>query len=150
MHLPEELSDLTERVTAAIGDCAPTLLDVHGVGPDTAAALQTAAGGNPQRMGSEASFADLCGASPVEASSGKTRRRRLNHGGGRQADSALCTIVPARMRRDPGTRAYVERRVCEGKTRREAVRCLNRYVARETYQTIVTLRPRRDGPRSAG
>ncbi|WP_234315406.1 transposase [Streptomyces globisporus] len=87
LHLTEEISDLTKRITAAIGDCAPKLLDVYGVGPDTAAALLTAVGDNPQRMGSGASFAALCGASPVEASSGKTQRRSLNRGGGRQANS---------------------------------------------------------------
>lgn len=141
LHLTEEISDLTRRITTAIGVCAPKLLDIYGVGPDTAAALLTAAGDNPLRMGSEASFAALCGASPVEASSGKTQRRRLNRGGDRQANSALYTIVLARMRWDTRTRAYVERRVTEGKTRREAIRCLKRYVAREIYQTIVTLRP---------
>ena len=101
-------------------------------------------------MGSEASFAALCGASPVEASSGKTQRRRLNRGGDRQANSALYTIVLARMRWDSRTRAYIERRISEGKTRREAVRCLKRYVAREVYQTIVTLRPSTPEPGSTG
>ncbi|MDO0938984.1 IS110 family transposase [Streptomyces sp. DG2A-72] len=149
LHLTDEISDLTKRITAAIGACAPRLLDVYGVGPDTAAALLTAAGDNPHRMGSEASFAALCGASPVEASSGKTQRRRLNRGGDRQANSALYTIVLARMRWDTRTRAYVERRVCEGKTRRKAIRCLKRYVAREIYQAIVTLRSSTDKPRSA-
>ncbi|AJT70048.1 hypothetical protein T261_8455 [Streptomyces lydicus] len=96
-----------------------------------------AAGDNPDRMGSEASFAALCGVSPVEASSGKTQRRRLNRGGDRQANSALYTIVLARLRWDTRTRDYVERRVSEGKTRREAIRCLKRYVAREIFQTII-------------
>ncbi|MFF1737965.1 transposase [Streptomyces sp. NPDC058247] len=91
-------------------------------------------------MASEVSFAALCGASPVEASSGKTQRRRLNRGGDRQAHSALCTIVIARLRWDTRTRPYVERRVTEGKTRREAIRCLKRYVAREIYQALLTSR----------
>uniref|UniRef100_UPI00374E1C00 transposase n=1 Tax=Streptomyces gibsoniae TaxID=3075529 RepID=UPI00374E1C00 len=116
--------------------CAPRLLDRYGVGPDTAAALLIAAGDNPDRMGSEASFAALCGVSPVEASSGKTQRRRLNRGGDRQANSALYTIVLARLRWDTRTRNYLERRISEGKTRREAIRCLKRYVAREIYLTI--------------
>ncbi|MFJ5221182.1 IS110 family transposase [Streptomyces sp. NPDC088354] len=150
LHLTDEISELTSRITATIGVCAPKLLDVYGGGPDTAAALLTAAGDNPQRMGSEASFAALCGASPVEASSGKTQRRRLNRGGDRQANSALYTIVLARMRWDTRTRAYIERRISEGKTRREAIRCLKRYVAREIYQTIVPLRPSLEQPRSAG
>ncbi|WP_419584169.1 transposase [Streptomyces caniscabiei] len=84
----------------------------------------------------------LGGVSPVEASSGKTQRRRLNRGGDRQANSALYTIVIARPRRDTRTRSYVERRVTEGKTRREAIRCLKRYVAREIYQALHTSKRR--------
>ncbi|ADI03153.1 IS110 family transposase [Streptomyces bingchenggensis BCW-1] len=128
-HLTEEINDLTTRITRAIADCAPRLLDRYDVGPDTAAALPIAAGDNPDRMGSESSFAALCGVSPVEASSGKTQRRTLNRGGDRQANSALYTIVLARLRWDARTRDYVERRVAQGKTRREAIRCLKRYVA---------------------
>jgi transposase len=101
-------------------------------------------------MGSEASFAALCGASPVEASSGKTQRRRRNRGGDRQANSALYTIVLARLRWDARTRGYVERRTGEGKTRREAIRCLKRYVAREIYQTIIPPRQNTVTPASAG
>ncbi|MEU9919031.1 transposase [Streptomyces sp. NPDC051001] len=81
--------------------------------------MLTAAGDNPDRLASEASFAARCGVSPVEASSGKTQRRRLNRGGDRQANSALYTIVIARLRWDTRTRSYVKRRVTEGKTRRE-------------------------------
>ena len=76
------------------------------------------------------------GVGPVEASSGKTQRRRLNRGGDRRANSALHTIVLSRLRWDPDTRAYLARRIANGKTRREAVRCLKRYVAREIYQLI--------------
>lgn len=137
-HLTEEINDLTTRTTATIAACAPGLPDRYGVGPDTAAALLVAAGDTPDRMGSEASFAALCGVSPVEASSGKTQRGRLNRGGNRQANSALCTIVLARLHWDTRTRDYVERRVSEGKTRREAIRCLKRYIARELYQAITT------------
>ncbi|MGW1091474.1 IS110 family transposase [Streptomyces sp. NPDC002596] len=149
-HLTEEINDLTARITTAIAACAPKLLDRYGVGPDTAAALLIAAGDNPGRMGSEASFAALCGASPVEASSGKTQRRRLNRGGDRQANSALYTIVLARLRWDTRTRDYVERRITEGKTRREAIRCLKRYVAREIYQTIIPPRKSAVTPVPAG
>ncbi|MFF1723175.1 transposase [Streptomyces sviceus] len=106
------------RISTATDACAPKLLELYGVGPDTAAALLTAAGDNPDRLASEASFAALCGASPVEASSGKTQRRRLNRGGDRQANSALYTIVIARLRWDTRTRSYVERRVTEGTTTR--------------------------------
>ncbi|MEU5300913.1 transposase [Streptomyces noursei] len=104
-HLTEEITDLTTRITTAIAARAPKLLDRYGVGPDTAAALLIAAGDNPDRMGSEASFAALCGASPVEASSGKTQRRRLDRGGDRQANSSLYTIVLARLRWDAHTRS---------------------------------------------
>nr|WP_232789696.1 transposase [Streptomyces jeddahensis] len=106
-HLTEEVNDLTARITTAITACAPKLLDRYGVGPDTAAALLIAAGDNPDRMGSEASFAALCGVSPVEASSGKTQRRRRNRGGDRQANSALYTIVLARLRWDTPTRTHL-------------------------------------------
>ncbi|WP_265736739.1 IS110 family transposase [Peterkaempfera griseoplana] len=91
----------------------PRLLNRYGVGPDTAASLLTAVGDNPDRMGSEASFAAVRGVSPVEASSGKTQRRRLNRDGDRQANSALCTIVLARLRRDTPTRNYLDRRISE-------------------------------------
>ncbi|WP_425302574.1 transposase [Nocardia wallacei] len=95
-----------------------------------------AAGDNPDRLRNEASFAALCGVSPIEASSGKTSRRRLNRGGDRQANSALYTVVIARLRWDTTTKNYIARRETEGKTRREAIRCLKRYVARELYRII--------------
>ncbi|WP_445009733.1 IS110 family transposase [Streptomyces poonensis] len=150
LHLTEEINDLTDRITTAIDACAPQLLGLYGVGPDTAAALLTAAGGNPHRMTNEASFAALCGVSPVEASSGKVQRRRLNRGGDRRANSALCTIVIARLRWDTRTRAYVDRRVREGKTRREGIRCLKRYVAREIYRALTTVRSNPPASASAG
>ncbi len=99
---------------------------------------------------SAVTFAALCGVSPVEPSSGKTQRRRLNRGGDRQANCALYTIVLARLRWDARTRAYLERRVTEGKTRREAIRCLKRYVAREIYQTIIIPRKNVLTPASTG
>lgn len=95
-----------------------------------------AAGDNPERPATEASFAALCGTSPIEASSGKTQRHRLNRGGDRQDNCALHTIVLSRMRWEQRTRDYVERRTAEGKIRREVIRCLKRYVAREIYQLI--------------
>jgi transposase len=140
-HLTTEIDDLNTQITKAIETHTPTLLDRYGVGPDTASALLLAVGDNPDRLASEASFAALCGVSPIEASSGKTQRRRLNRGGDRRANSALYTIVIARLRWDTRTRAYVERRVSEGKTRREAIRCLKRYIARELYQVIVKVQP---------
>jgi transposase len=137
-HLTTEIHALTTHITAAITRHSPQLLDRYGVGPDTAAALLITAGDNPDRLHSEASFAALCGVSPIEASSGKTQRRRLNRGGDRQANSALHTVVLARLRWDPRTRGYVARRQAEGKTSREAIRCLKRYVAREIHQAITS------------
>ncbi|MFC5001833.1 IS110 family transposase [Dactylosporangium cerinum] len=140
-QLATEIDELTARITEAIDAHTPTLLQQYGVGPDTAGALLLAVGNNPERMTSEAAFAALCGVSPIEASSGKTQRRRLNRGGDRRANSALYTITIARLRWDQRTRAYVERRTTEGKTRREAIRCLKRYIARELFQVITRHRP---------
>jgi transposase len=139
--------DLNQRITDAVNARTPELLQRYGVGPDTAAALLLAAGDKPHLLTSEASSAALCGASPIEMSSGKTQLRRLNRGGDRQANSALYTIVIARLRWDLRTRAYVERRICEGKTRREAIRCLKPHVARELYELIA--RTPRHSPPSA-
>jgi transposase len=137
-ELTSEIDDLNSQITAAINARVPRLLQRYGVGPDTAGALLLAAGDNPERLHSEASFAALCGVSPTEASSGKTQRRRLNRGGDRQANSALYTITIARLRWDKRTQDYVRRRIAEGKTRREAIRCLKRYIAREIYQVLTS------------
>jgi transposase len=115
---------------------APKLRALLGVGPDSAAALLIAAGDNWQRLNSEAAFAALCGASPVEASSGKTRRHRLNRGGDRQANAALHRIVIVRLRWHQPTRDYATRRTTEGKTKKEITRCLKRYVAREVFAVL--------------
>src|SRR3954452_15035881 len=131
-----EQRDLQQQITAVISTHAPQLLRRHGVGPDSAAALLFAAGDNPERMHSEASFAALCGVSPIEASSGKPRRRRLTRGGDRRANAALYRIALTRSRGEGRTRDYLERRATQGLTRREAVRCLKRYIAREIYQLL--------------
>jgi transposase len=102
-------------------------------GVDSAAALLVAAGDNPERLRSEAAWAHLCGAAPIEASSGKITRHRLDRGGDRQANAALWRIVMVRMRHEPRTRAYVERRTAEGRSKLEIIRVLKRYVAREVY-----------------
>jgi transposase len=135
-ELSTEINELKQQINDVLTTHTPDLLERNGVGPDTAAALLITAGDNPERLHSEASFAALCGVSPVEASSGKTQRRRLNRGGDRRANCALHTIVLSRLRWDPRTRDYIARRTAEGKTRREAVRCLKRYVAREIFQLI--------------
>lgn len=136
LDLTAEINDLTRQITDAITAHTPSLLERTGVGPDCAAAFLLAAGDNPDRLTGEASYAALCGASPVEASSGKSQRARLNRGGDRQANAALYRVVITRMRWDERTRTYVERRTAQGKTRREIIRCLKRYVAREIYQII--------------
>lgn len=104
----------------------------------SAAELGIAAGDNPGRMRSEASFSMLCGASPIEASSGKTTRHRLNRGGNRRANRALHSIVISRMCSDPRTSEYMARRAAEGKSKREAMRCLKRYIAREVYRVLMS------------
>ena len=135
-RLTEEIRELTSHIATAIATVHPTLPQRRGVGPDTAAALLITAGDNPERLHSAASFAALCGASPIQASSGNTHRLRLNRGGDRQANAALYTIVITRLRWDQRTRDYAARRQTQGKTRREAIRCLKRYVAREIYHDL--------------
>src|SRR6266487_1094351 len=115
---------------------APPLLARRGVGPQTAAALLVAAGDNPDRLRSEAAFSMLCGSSPIEASSGKTVRHRLNRGGDRQANNALWVIALARMASDQPTKDYVERRTKLGKSKKDIIRCLKRYIAREVYRDL--------------
>jgi len=115
---------------------APDLIERTGVGIDTAATLLIAAGDNPERLRSEACFAHLCGSAPIDASSGLVTRKRLNPRGNRQANEALWRIVLVRMRTEPRTIAYVKRRTTEGKTKREIMRCLKRYVARELFKDI--------------
>ncbi|WP_165056833.1 MULTISPECIES: IS110 family transposase, partial [unclassified Adlercreutzia] len=127
---------------------APALLGVPCCGAVSAARLAIAAGDNPGRMSGEAAFASLCGASPVEASSGRVRRHRLNRGGDRRANCALHTIARQRMRRDERTRPCVEKRTRDGKTRREIERILVRYIAREVYRAL--MRPQEAGRPSCG
>ena len=105
----------------------------EGVGTDVASALLIAADDNPQRLRSERTFAKLCGVAPMDASSGKQQRHRLSRAGDRQANSALWRIVMTGIVYDPRTKTYIERRMKEGLTKREAMRCLKRYVAREIY-----------------
>lgn len=141
---------LEGRIAALVGANAPALAGVYGCGPISAARLAVAAGDNPGRVRSEAAFASLCGAAPVEASSGKTARHRLSRGGDRQANSALHQIAVVRLRHDGRTREYAARRRAEGKSRKEVLRCLKRYIAREVYRAL--LDPRGDGgaPEKAG
>ena len=119
-----------------MADTAPRLVARLGIGIECASALLVTAGDNPERLRSEATFAHLCGVAPLDASSGKNERHRLNRGGDRQANSALWKIVITRMVYDPGTRDYIERRVKDGLTKKEAIRCLKRYIAREVYNHL--------------
>jgi transposase len=147
--LSEEIDELEAHLDRLVGQVAPELVSLPGIGTDSAATLLVVAGDNPQRLGSEASFASLCGVAPIEASSGKVVRHRLNRGGNREANRALYMICLARMRRDPRTQEYVARRTQEGKSKREIIRCLKRYVAREAYRVLATYGARSSptGPR---
>jgi len=135
-ELDEEMALLDTRRRRITTTTAPALVAAHGIGPDTAAGLLLAAGDNPDRLGSERSWAALLAASPLPASSGKTIRHRLNPGGDRHGNSALWRIIIVRMSSDPRTKAYVERRTKEGLSKPEIIRCLKRYVARETYSLL--------------
>lgn len=135
-HLDVELGELDDDLHVLLTPLAPTLLALQGVGLDVAGQLLATAGDNPERLRSEAAFAHLCGSSPIPASSGRTTRHRLNRGGDRAANAALYRIVLCRLRWDPATRAYVERRTQQGRTKAEIIRCLKRYVAREVFTAI--------------
>ena len=137
-YLDDQLTRLGQLIVPLVTARAPGLLALHGVGPDTAAVLLIAAGDHPGRLRSEAAWAHLCAAAPIPASSGKISRHRLNRGGDRQANHALWRIVITRMSSHPPTRAYVARRTEEGLSKPEIIRCLKRYVARETYRCLRT------------
>ena len=134
----KEHDRLLDTLTAQV---APALREAFGICIDVAAEMLILAGDNPERIRSEAAFAKLCGASPIPASSGTTQRHRLNWAGHRQANSALYRSVIVRMRFHPPTIAYVKRRTAEGKSKREIIRCLKRYLAREIYRHIAQAAP---------
>jgi transposase len=136
IELETEVTEIDAILKALVDDTAPALAALSGVGTDVASALLVAAGDNPERLRNEASFAHLCGTSPIDASSGKNQRHRLNRSGDRQANSALWHVVITRRVSDPRTRGYIARRVKEGKTKKEAIRCLKRYVAREVFNNL--------------
>ncbi len=136
LALDEEKARLDGLLAELVQEVAPGLLDLHGVGVDTAASLLVTAGDNPGRLHSGAAWAHLCGVSPIEASSGKVTRRRLNRGGDRQANSALWGVVITRLRSDPRTQAHMARRLEEGRSKLEIIRVLKRYVAREVYKQL--------------
>jgi transposase len=136
-HLNAEIKALDGMLTELVNNTAPSLVGLYGVGTDTAASLLVAAGDNPDRLHSERSWAHLCGVCPIPAGSGKTDgRHRLNRGGDRQANAAFYRIVLTRMSGDPTTKRYVARRREEGKNTAEIMRCLKRFVARETFKHL--------------
>ena len=135
--LNTEMRDIDDTLTRLIDQIAPSLLALYGVGVDTAASLLVAAGDNPDRLHTERSWAHLCGVTPIPAGSGKTSGRVcLNRGGDRQANAALYRIVLTRMASDDETRNYVRRRRAQGLNTGEVMRCLKRYVARQTFKHL--------------
>lgn len=136
LELHDEIADHDVMIKTIVDELAPDLVARMAVGYQSAAQLLITAGDNPERLRSEASFAALCGVSPVPASSGKTQRHRLNRGGDRAANSALHIIAIGRLRVEPRTQAYVARRIAEGHSKLEAIRCVKRYIARELYAVI--------------
>lgn len=137
-ELTAEHEALTRALDGEVTTHNPGLRAAYGVGPDTAALLLITAGGNPERMRTEASFAALCGAAPVPASSGRTNRHRLSRGGDRTANSALYRIALVRMSGDARTRAYVARQTAAGRTKKEIIRMLKRAIAREMFRCLTT------------
>ena len=135
--LSEEMQELDETLDHLTARANPALRGAKGVGVDVAAILLVAAGDNPERLRNESAFAAMCGVNPIEASSGKIVRHRLNRSGNRQANHALWRIATNRMVYDDATKTYAARRRAEGKTQRDVVRCLKRYVAREIYRLLV-------------
>ncbi|MGV9546051.1 transposase [Nocardia beijingensis] len=123
-QLSTEITELDELLAPLVAAINPKLVAAHGVGTDTAGQLLVTAGQNHHRIRSEAAFAMLCGVAPIPASSGKTNRHRLNRGGDRHANAALYRVVLCRLRWDPRTRAYAERRTKEGMSKKEIIRCL--------------------------
>lgn len=137
-QLTVEIDDLDTLIAPLVEQINPILSALLGVGPDVAGQLLVTAGENPHRLRSEAAFAMLCGAAPLPASSGRTLRHRLNRGGDRQANAALYRIVMCRLRWDPRTHAFVAERTAQGKNKKEIIRILKRYIAREIYAALLT------------
>ncbi len=135
-QLAQEIDGYDRELKRLTKKLCPALLERVGVGPEVASCLLVAAGDNPERLKSEASFAALCGVSPLDASSGRQRRHRLNRGGNRDANRALWVIAFVRLRMDARTQTYAARRTEEGRSRSEITRCLKRYIAREVYRLL--------------
>ncbi|MCP3974159.1 MAG: IS110 family transposase [bacterium] len=142
--LTNEISHLTEALDDIVTATAPpALLAECGIGTIIATDLLITYGSNTTRLKTEASFAAICGVSAIDASSGLQQRHRLNRGGDRQANAALYRAVIVRLRYHQPTRDYMTQRLTEGKTKREIIRCLKRYLARTTYNTLTHQQPTR-------
>jgi transposase len=135
--LDDEIALADRRLRPAVVKTAPRLSALLGVGSEVAGQLLATVGDNPDRLRSEAALAHLCGAAPIPASSGRTDRHRLNRGGDRAANNALYTIALTRMRYDPRTRDYVQRRTKQGLAKIEIMRCLKRYIVREIHTALM-------------
>ena len=143
--LQAEIDLIETQLEGLVRVVNPTLLSLSGVGPVTAATLLVAAGDNPERLTTRATFAALAGVAPIPASSGQRTRHRLSRGGNRHANAALHRVVLLRMRhREPRTMAYFARRRAEGLTDRDIMRCLKRHIANEIYTAL--LNPATDHP----
>ena len=136
LFLHEEIRTLDHELVTLVGLCAPKLVKAHGIGSMTVAEMLILVGDNPERIKSEAALAKLCGVCPIPASSGKTNRMRLNRGGNRQANAALYRVAIVRMRDHEATQTYVAKRTIEGKSKREIIRCLKRYIVREIFRHL--------------
>ncbi len=135
--LDAEIKTLNKQIQALVTAAAPELVELHGVGVEIAGQILVTVGDNTDRIKSEAAFAKLCGVAPQPASSGRTSgRHRLSRGGDRAANSALYIVTIVRMRHHQPTRDYVERRTAEGLSKREIIRCLKRYIAREIFNNL--------------
>jgi transposase len=134
--LDDEIAELDTQLTPLVATAAPRTTALLGISTGHAGQLLITAGQNIDRLHNEGAFAALCGASPIPVASGKRGRYRLNPGGDRQANRALHMIAVCRLRHCPKTRAYAQRRSSEGKTKKEIMRCLKRYIARQTYATL--------------
>ena len=137
LELNDEIADLDALIEPLVRELAPQLVAASCIGIESAGQLLVTMGDNPTRIRSEPAFAMLCGVAPLPASSGKTQRHRLSRSGNRDANRARYLLALGRMGWDERTRAYVEKRTRDGKTKREIIRCLKRYIAREVYQALV-------------
>lgn len=149
LQLEKEIAELLEDPDQLTQQACPGLRKTYGIAVDGAATLLVAAGDNPARLRSDSAYckqkpaarAALCGVSPLPASSGKTNRHRLNRGGNRQANVTLHRVVVVRLRWHEQTKAYAARRMEEGRSKPEIMRCLKRFIAREVFHTLLSRPP---------